>query len=199
MNNKKQILLDQLLDSINQENPETENYLVPEEVSRKARSLMSIKSDLGDAHYLIQQLSVMLLMHTGDGMIMTALWKAAIITYGKCFTSSDDGQGKLEAKECFKDIPYFIGAHNSLMSIRNGYIAHRGDNEFEETVLFVKIDKNHPEETTYAMKSFRAANSSFPNMVDYLNVIEHLQQFVEKRIKKNLQKIHDRLQSRENQ
>lgn len=79
------------------------------------------------------------------------------------------------------------------MNVRNGFIAHRGNNEFEEIVVFMKKDRKNPQETTYAMKSFRAGTSSFPNLVDYINVIEHLQQHVESRIEKQLHKIHDHL------
>jgi len=193
MNKKKQTLNEQLLRSINVEHPNTDNYLVPDEIAKKAKSLMSIKSDLGDAHAALTDLSVMHLMRNGEEIIMTALWKSAIITYGKCFSNSDDGQSKLEVRDSFREHEYFIPIHNSLINFRNGYIAHRGDNEFEDTVMFMKIDRNNPEEITYALKSLRAGTSSFPNLVDYLNVIEHLQQYVESRIQKQIQKIHDHL------
>lgn len=134
-------------------------------------------------------------MPGGIETIMTALWKSGIVTYGKCFTNSNDGQSKLEIKDCFIDHEYFIGIHNSLISIRNGFIAHRGDNEFEDTVMIMKVDPKNPNDTTYDMKSFRAGTSSFHNLVDYLNVIEHLQQYVELRNQKQIQKIHDRIYS----
>lgn len=190
MNNKKQHLNEEILLSINKENPDTENYLIPEEIGRKARSFMSIKWDLEDARTAFEELSVMILMNDGHEVIRTALWKSAIITYGRCFSNSEDGgQSKLEIKECFKDAKYYIPIHSSLINIRNGYIAHRGINEFEETVLFMKVDSKEPEAATFAMKSFRATTSSFKNLVDYQNVIEHLQAYVEQRIEKQLHKI----------
>ena len=190
MNIKKHLLNQEILRSINEEHPHTDNYLIPKEIGRKVRSLMSIKWDLEDSRAALEELSVMILMHTGDEVVRTALWKSAIITYGRCFTDSEDGgQSKLEIKDCFKNVKYFIPMHTSLINVRNGYIAHRGNNEFEETVLFMKVDRKEPEAVTYAMKSFRAATSSFENLVSYQNVIEHLQAYVEQRIQKQLHKI----------
>lgn len=193
MNKKKQALNDKLWRSINQENPDTDNYPIPDALSKKTKSLLSIKYDLEDAHAALTELSVMHLMRNGTETIMIALWKAAIVTYGKCFTNSDDGGSKLELRDSFKDHEYFIPIHNSLMSVRNGFIAHRGDNEFEGTVMFLKVNRNDPQDITYSLKSLRAGTSSFPSLVDYLNVIEHLLHHIELKIQKQIQKIHEHL------
>lgn len=104
MNKKKQVLNDELLQSINEEHPDTNNYLIPNEITKKVKSLTSIKWDLADAHAALTKLSVKHLMGNKEETIMTALWKSAIITYGKCFTNSDDGQSKLEVKDSFKSM-----------------------------------------------------------------------------------------------
>lgn len=193
MNKKKQALNEKLLHSINKEHPDSDNYPVAGALSKRTKSLLSIKYDLEDAHAALTELSLMHLMRRGTEIIMVALWKSAIVTYGKCFTNADDGGPKLEVRDCFKSHEHFIPIHDSLMSVRNGFIAHRGDNEFEETVMFIKVNRNDPKDITYSLKSLRAGTSSFPDLVNYLNVIEHLQQQVEAKIQKQINKIHEHL------
>jgi len=192
MNEKKQKLHADILQTIIEENPNTDNYLVPDVLGKKVKSFMSIKSDVDFVHEALKELSTLLLMKKDEDLIASALWKSAMITYGKCFTNSQDGgHSKLEIKDCFKDEAYFIPIHESIMDVRNGFVAHRGTNEFEETVAYFKVDRNHPEYTEYAMKLMRARNNNFNDLVHYLNLVEHLQHYVENKIQDQLNKLHE--------
>jgi hypothetical protein len=190
MDNKKQQLHHQILQSVYLEFPDKDIYVIPEHSGRKVRELHSILWDLVDVHTAFSELLNLKQMNMGKEITLVSLWKSAIITYARCFTGSEDGcKTKLEAKECFKGAEHLVPLHTSLMEIRHGYVAHRGNNEFEEIVLVMIVDKLQPKEVNYITRSLRAGTTLFPKLLEQLKLIEYLKQHVQQRIDKQLRKL----------
>lgn len=181
--------------SINVEHPDTSNYKIPDELGKKAQSYMSIKLDLEEVHQCLTELLRRLRLNLLDEVINSSLWKSAMITYGKCFTQSMDGHPKLNVETCFREAEFYLLVHLTLMKVRHGYIAYRGINEFEEAIIFFKIDKNHPEYIEFGIKSHRANNQKEDALMDYIKVVEHLQSDVEQILEIHLQKIYNSFQN----
>jgi hypothetical protein len=79
-----------------------------------------------------------------DEIVISALWQKAIITYGKVFTKSADGFSSLEASKYIKT-EADMEIHKKLMNIRNGFIAHRGANDFENILLVARLRREKNE------------------------------------------------------
>ncbi|WGQ09932.1 hypothetical protein QG516_25805 [Pedobacter gandavensis] len=76
-------------------------------------------------------------------VVKTALLKALIITYARCFTRSDQLGGKVEPVELFAESDnkeLFIMLHSLMMETRNKYVAHRELNGYERYFPFLSIN-----------------------------------------------------------
>ena len=64
-------------------------------------------------------------------IIQQSLMFFAIVTYAKCFTSNDGTRPSLDFNNIFRDADQSLkNEHNRIINLRNGYIAHAGD-EFD--------------------------------------------------------------------
>jgi hypothetical protein len=62
-----------------------------------------------------------------DRLAERSLFVSSIITYARCFTDSKGRGIRLESKDCFNSVDAkYLQGHNSLMEIRNQYLAHAG-------------------------------------------------------------------------
>lgn len=70
-----------------------------------------------------------------------SLFVSSIVTYARCFTKTDGRGIKLESKDCFDTNQIdFKKLHDSLMEIRNQYLAHAGVSNSER--LFASANFN---------------------------------------------------------
>lgn len=130
-----------ILEAYKQQYPDQIKLFVPGPFSKRFNSLYSIRTDL---EYLINaqtelsditQAEQKGLIESNLQTVKTALWYSMVAIYGKCFTQNDAGKTKLDSSKCFKDRPDLLTIHDKLMRIRHGYISHRGDNEYDVSLV----------------------------------------------------------------
>lgn len=70
-------------------------------------------------------------------LMVSALWEKMIIAYGKIFGGSKDGYTTLQRKMVGNaDLPL----HDQLIGLRNSFLAHRGENDFENHKLILSVE-----------------------------------------------------------
>lgn len=71
-------------------------------------------------------------------IILKGLFKAIIITYGRCFSKGDGRKLNLERKDVGFD-PRWLPHHDYIIEMRNQYIAHAGVSSHEESRVVCPI------------------------------------------------------------
>jgi len=101
---------------------------------RKLKYYLSIKYDLKRVRKALEQI------HSyKDPIITHSVFVDTIITYGRCFVSGD--RTRLNIAN-FKSInPEERTFHELLMTKRNQYVAHAGDNDFETTKVIFLVNE----------------------------------------------------------
>lgn len=122
-----------------------------------------------------------------DDLIISSLWMQAVSCYAKAFTKSEDGFSKLEAQFYFKS-DRALNIHEELMTLRNSYIAHRGNNEFEKSLFVVSIDKSNITRT-YIFPTILKKGHYFKNYKSKLKHLEHLEKVINNQLQKKLKAI----------
>lgn len=200
-NNKKKDLLTKILEKIQITESETVNFIVPKLLSQKAVALHSIREDLIFARNAVVLLHKIVETKTNstsetEKIIETAsLWYSMIAIYGRCFTDASNGsKTKLEVNDCFPESKKeFLITHSKLMDLRHNFIAHRGDTSNEQSVLVLMLPKKSRwEEPEYRIKSAKAYSPSNDDLEEYINLFDYLIEFVEDKIKKQVQKVHSK-------
>lgn len=107
-------------------------YQISDRFAKPVISLYLIKNDLDEIMYCLNRVGDYI---DKENELVSALWKNAIVTYGKIFTKSDDGYTSLEKKDCINNDK--IELHDELIRLRNSYIAHRGNNDIENCLLLM--------------------------------------------------------------
>lgn len=110
---------------------------IPELMAKKLLGYCTMKFDLE----LINEFSKILSKNINNHIGSSATY-SIIALYGKCFTKSDDGYPKLEAKEIFKNNSKLEKEHKYLMDLRNRFIAHRTQHIDELGIAFLVINKD---------------------------------------------------------
>ena len=75
-----------------------------------------------------------------DDLIVSALWQQAVMAYARCFTSTESGFSKLEAKQCFNTARARLN-HKKLMDLRMSHIAHRGLHERSRSMMLAVLQQ----------------------------------------------------------
>ncbi|KHA55217.1 hypothetical protein NM74_18000 [Aeromonas hydrophila] len=70
-----------------------------------------------------------------------ALFKAFLLSYGKCFASAGKGRRKLEAKHVFGDRDDLLPIHRRIMELRNTFAAHNDTSGLDEAVIDIEETK----------------------------------------------------------
>jgi len=132
-----------LLNRINKSDTNYGKLLVPSAMSKQITSYMLIREDL-----LFVKTNAQLLLDSKKKMPRNehteeTLWYSLIILYGRCFSNATKGQKVKLDKEDFFNISdeVLLITHNKIIDIRNNFIAHRGDNENEIPIVYVKIPR----------------------------------------------------------
>jgi hypothetical protein len=79
------------------------------------------------------------------------------------------------------------------MELRHGYIAHRGDNENDISVVFLKVPKKDEidfKSSHYRIKSLRIASPTYNELENYLRLFESVLEVVKDKIQKQGDKTH---------
>jgi hypothetical protein len=173
-----------------------DNYLKivsPSFMSKKLSTYMLMREDL-----LFVKKNAELLIFVKDNQeknehFEETLWYSLISLYGRCFTdSSHSKKPKLEANNLFNSFKDELETHKKLIDIRHTFIAHRGDNDNELPVVYLKVPKNEvvkEDNTPFEIISTRYTTES----VDFLKDIISLTDFLVKKVEEKIQKQSDKL------
>jgi hypothetical protein len=105
-------------------------YQITDKLAKPAISLFLIQNDLQEIRDCLKEVENYV---DKNNLLVKALWKNAVISYGKIFAKSDDGFTSLEKLDCISE--KYEKIHDKLISLRNSFIAHRGYNEVENSML----------------------------------------------------------------
>lgn len=191
----KDVRLRTVLEKIKQENSDSYNYLIPMIFSKKLRDYDSIRNDLVHVIDATKNLMSLKRNNTGNQTLNTCIWHSIIITYGKCFIDASKSKRiKLEVTSIFnKEDEVNRMTHSKLMELRHGYIAHRGDNENDISVVFLKVPKKGEfdfKTSHYKIKSLRTASPTSTELENYLRLFESVLEVVKDKLQKQGDKTH---------
>ena len=65
------------------------------------------------------------------------LYKAFVVTYGKCFASGQNRGISLKAKLVFRDNEKLLQKHNQVIKVRNKYVAHADSETYEVSEVYL--------------------------------------------------------------
>lgn len=193
--NVKEIIKKQILD----DHPNSNNFIVPYNLSKKSAVYMSMREDLVLCLKTLLELKKLVEEGVDDSKqhILTALWNSMIIVYAKCYTDASTARkSKLEINEILKnDKQDLIDIHNHIMSIRHTFIAHRGDNENEQAIVFFSQPKmNDGRMTTeYHIKSLRANNFGIDNLLRCETLFSVVLDHIKSKLTVELTKVHSHI------
>ena len=199
----KQKIFSEIINAIKIENVHTDNFLIPQPEDKRLRTLASMKNDINFCITSIERLIKMTADNDPDNFIKTALWKSCIITYGKCFTdASKSGHGHINVNDSYNQNNELKAIHQKIMETRHNFIAHRGDNEFEELVPFFSQTKSNtigPKIASFHVKSLRANNLTVDELKEYESAFLHISKYIDTRIDTQFRKVHQRLREKYSQ
>lgn len=132
----------QELDQMLNEQAAQRNYIVqyeapPGKDTQKIISWYLIRRDLDDMVSCMDLVNVLGKNPNVSLLVVPALWEKMIIAYGKIFGGSKDGYTTLQRKMIDNaDLPL----HDQLIQIRHSFVAHRGENDFENHKLILSVE-----------------------------------------------------------
>lgn len=99
-----------------------------------------------------------------------ALFRAFLLAYGKCFTSSGRGRSSLDAKKVFANDTIALAVHERLMDLRHKFAAHNDISGLDEA--FIDVEE-HPDKFVIAYR-YAVANpmNEYGNYRKALGVVE---------------------------
>jgi hypothetical protein len=121
-------------------------------------------------------------------VLANAMFKNSILSYAKCFSSSGTGKISIDANEIFKNNPTFRTLHNKLMEMRNKYIAHNDNNDFEFAMVLQKKEAN--EITLSHTVTYETPVADFEK---YFKLFDYCTNFIIEQVNKKADKIEKRL------
>ncbi|WP_323027595.1 hypothetical protein [Gelidibacter japonicus] len=165
----------------------------PSFMSKKLSTYMLIREDL----LFVKKNAELLIFIKGEQEknehFEETLWYSLISLYGRCFTdSSHSKKPKLEANDLFNSFNDEFETHKKLIDIRHTFIAHRGDNDNELPIVYLKVPKKEvvkQNNTPFEIISTRYTTES----VDFLKDIITLTDFLVTRVEEKIQKQSDKL------
>ncbi|WP_052483691.1 hypothetical protein [Flavobacterium sp. MEB061] len=116
------------------------------------------------------------------------MFKNSVLSYVKCFSSSGSGKVSLDPKDVFKNEPDMKETHLALMDMRNEYIAHNGNSDFELAIVFQKKKGN--ELTLKQTITFKSPNGQFEK---FSALFEHCSNYIIEKVNKKADKMEQRL------
>lgn len=111
--------------------------LLETSAARRYAGFIMMKRDLDRVLDAIKRLFEI----TNPIIIQQSLFFFAIVTYAKCFTSNQAKRPSLDAKDIFKKADVVLKKeHDHIIGLRNGYVAHAGDELDRCAVVATVVD-----------------------------------------------------------
>jgi len=193
---KQQKLILSLLEQVRDADEPVFSYAVPNIFSKRLASFAMIREDVLFSKSAFESLIQLKAQAEQDSIIISSLYYAAIIQYGRCFNENKGGHSKLEPSDIFTDQDVEVNkTHTELMDLRNSFVAHRDDNEYEQAVVIMQIPKENAEESRvgFIIKSLKTISPSEEKLQSYIELCNYLMPKIEEKIQKAGDKTHDSL------
>ena len=120
-----------------------------------------------------------------DVILYHGLFKNFILSYAKCFSSSGKGRTALNPNDIFKTQTDLLELHHKVMKIRNTYVAHNDESDFNISVVVTS-------ETENEIKIAQTYTIMAP--VNELNRFKELVEFCEYQVVIKVNKITDKIE-----
>lgn len=142
----------------------------------RRRSLALIINDVVQSH------EYLCLLDGIDGTSLAKpLYKAFVVTYGKCFSTGKERGLSLDAREIFKESKANFKAHEFVMKTRNKYIAHSDSSVFEDSEINLACSSEHTEILAFVQKHSHPVGKSLEKEKE---LCLYLHKMVEKKVLK---------------
>lgn len=130
-----------------------------------------------------------------DIILYQSLFKNFIMSYSKCFSSSGKGRTSLNANDIFTEQTDLLQLHNKIMKIRNTYVAHNDQSDFNiSIVLTTETEKEINMTQTYTIMTPVRELDKFKELVEFCEyqivvkfnkIVDKIEGVVGKKIKFN--------------
>ena len=77
-----------------------------------------------------------------DVTLAHGMFKNFVLSYAKCFSSSGKGKISLDSNDIFSSRYDLKQIHEKILTIRNTYVAHNDDNDYDVSVSMTREDEN---------------------------------------------------------
>jgi hypothetical protein len=167
-----------LAEACKQYSEEYHILVVPEDLARSFLSMGTLDRDLQHARlYYEKVLDEKLSEH--DSMTN---FIASLTYYKRCYAESA-GYSQLNKYEVYKGDADLLDFHEKMCAIRDKFLAHKGENEFEESAVFILLNKKDKHRRIKLMHSLNF------KMIDeeihlYGRLIKKSEDYVSKALKK---------------
>jgi hypothetical protein len=129
-------------------------FVADSALAKRLSGLTQIMHDLKHAHELMAMIK-----GVENAEIAYSLWMSAVVTYGKCFSAAKGRKSKIEEVHVRNVDEDAVDFHNSILSMRNEYFAHAGENEYEKASTIVILKPKSLGEGVAAVNHFSAKHS----------------------------------------
>ena len=183
---KKQLIIALMEQVANTEEP-VFSYVIPLIFSKKLASFSMIREDILFAKAAFERMRDMKAEAEKDSLIISSLYYAAVAQYGRCFNENKGGHSKLEPSDLFTEADAAQRtAHDELMIMRNSFVAHRDDNDYEQALVTMHIphDGKDSGRTEYRVKSFKTISPKAEKLESYILLCDFILPKVEAKIQK---------------
>jgi hypothetical protein len=151
-----------------------------------------ILKDLGNAQGAFQELD----NNKGQAPIVRlSLLFAGIILYGKCYSEAKGRKITLNHKDVLKDMgEQFANTHEQLIDVRNQYVAHAGEGDYEQHPLSINLkpDINNKAILGYMINGIQQVHHE-PYLKGYIDLIDKVKEYVSIKIDRIAKKLDDEL------
>jgi hypothetical protein len=191
---KKEQVLVKMLEAEKAKDNNNITVVLPSFLTRKLGSWMLIREDLLFVKSCAEELVKAKSKDEGERnpTIEASLWYSLIITYGKCYTENQSGRSRLEPNECFNDeYAALKTVHDNLMELRHGFVAHRGDTENEQAIVYLKVPKDEPlgDQHEFKISSAKSFSPSIEKVQEYIALFDYLLHILQEKIQRQAERI----------
>lgn len=167
------------------------NFVISEDETKYLSSWTNLAMQLLEAQHSLQFAKTFNEKHPfnkfEEFVLFHGMFKNSILSYAKCFSSAGIGKVSLDVKEVFKNEPKLKEIHLVLMDMRNEYIAHNGNSDFELAIVFQKKVKD--EITLSQTITYKSPVSDYEK---FFNLFEHCSNYIVEKVNKKADKIEEK-------
>ncbi len=150
-------------------------------IAKQVAAYHSIHQDLYECNAIIQyQLDNVELPF----IVKTSLYNAFIIQYARCFTSSERRKVTLNQRDVFKgEDEQFLKSHKYMMDIRNHFLAHASEHEFEANGMIAYLSPDQSDRGI--VQTVYCSNKLYDHTgrkEDYKKLMFYMLSYIEKKI-----------------